>query len=130
MGSHKPVYALFTAVYSHSHVDHSEGRIDADRWHRVDEGEETTGLDQSYHGEEAQRLTFNPLTHEKIEARQTLQNGRMREALSEVGVVGKAVSEVKGFGQRHRKSTVEANTTWTSCPRSKRNGPCRRRWRK
>ena len=45
----------------------------------------------------------------------------VREALSEIGVTGLTVTEVKGFGrQKAIPSFIAAlNTSWISCPRSK-----------
>jgi nitrogen regulatory protein PII len=41
----------------------------------------------------------------------------VREALSDIGVQGITVTEVKGFG-RHTPSCTAARSTWlTSCPR-------------
>jgi Nitrogen regulatory protein PII len=45
----------------------------------------------------------------------------VREALSEVGVTGLTVTEVKGFGRQKGtpSSTAAPSTSWTSCPRSR-----------
>ena len=42
----------------------------------------------------------------------------VKDALSEVGVQGMTVTEVKGFGRTGgKRSTVALPTSWTSCPR-------------
>ena len=43
----------------------------------------------------------------------------VKEALSEIGVQGMTVTEVKGFGRTGatRSSTAARRTSWTSCPR-------------
>ena len=42
----------------------------------------------------------------------------VREALSEIGVNGLTVTEVKGFG-RQKGRTAAPNMWWISCPRSR-----------
>ena len=47
----------------------------------------------------------------------------VRDALSEVGVTGMTVIEVKGFGRQkgHTEIIAAVNTRWISCPKSNSN---------
>lgn len=60
----------------------------------------------------------------------------VKDALGEIGIEGMTVTEVKGFGRQkgHTEIYREANTPWTSSPRSnfelihhRQTGGCRRR---
>ena len=51
----------------------------------------------------------------------------LKEALTEIGVIGMTVSEVRGFGRQEGdtpNSTEAASTRWTSSPRSRSRWWC------